>query len=101
MQFAASDIDAMLSITGEPVEIRLSGVLVKTITGKFRKNYESVSPYESNVGMLTPAVTVKTSDLSGVTNAHSFIVQGVEYKFDGKPEAKPSGLSLVRLGLKK
>lgn len=101
MQFDEADLDAMLAATGEPVAIILNGVTVKTITAKFRKDFLSVSPYESSVGMLQPAITCKTSDLADITTAHIFNVGGVEYKFDGKPEEKPSGLSLVHLAVKK
>ncbi len=101
MQFAATDLDTMLEATGEQVTIKLNGATVKTIQGKFRKDYLDVSPFEANVGILKPAVTVKTSDLTGVTSAHVFEIQGTEYKLDGKPEDKPSGLTLVKLGLKK
>ena len=101
MQFSETDIDAMQATTGQPVAITLSGITDKTIQGKFRKNFESVSPYESNVGILHPALTCKTSDLADVTNDHVFLIGGSEYKFNGKPEEHPSGLSLVHLGIKK
>lgn len=99
--FSDADLDIILAATGEQVTVKLNGVTVKTIQGKFRKDFVDVSPYESNVGTLKPAVTVKTSDLVGVTNAHSFLICGTEYKYDGKPEEKTSGFTLVKLGLKK
>jgi len=99
--FSAADLDTILEATGELIDIKLNGVTVKSPRMKFRKDYESVSPYESNVGILHPAGLCKTSDLAGITNAHVFVVQGVEYKYDGKPEDKPSGFTLVKLGAKK
>jgi hypothetical protein len=101
MQFDPSDIDTILASTGEPVEVQFGGVTVKTIQAKFRKNFQSVSPYESNVGILLPAFTCKSSDLVGVDNNHTFLIQTKEYKLDGKPEEQPSGFTLVKLGLKK
>lgn len=100
MQFSDADLDTILEATGEPVVIRLNGVAVKTITGKFRKNFETLSPYESNVGILHPVVLFKTSDLVGITNAHSFTIGGTEYKYDGKPEEQPSGFTKVPLGVR-
>ena len=101
MQFDDSDLDTMLDATGEPVAIQLAGATVKTIQAKFRKNYEEVSPFEANIGKLNPAMTCKTSDLAGITNAHVFLIEGTEYKFDGKPNDQPSGLSMVKLGVKR
>jgi hypothetical protein len=101
MPFADTDLDAMLAATGEPVVILLSGVTVSTITGKFRKNYVDVSPYESHVGILKSVFLCKTSDLAGITNDHYFNIQGVDYRFDGKPEDEPTGLTKVKLGIKK
>ena len=101
MQFSEIQLDTILEATGQPVAITLAGVPVKTIQGKFRKNFEAVSPYESNVGILHPIVTVKTSDLIGVTNDHVLLIGGVEDKRDGKPEEQPSGFTVVHLGLKK
>jgi hypothetical protein len=100
MSFSDADLDTILEATGEPVVIQLAGSQVRTIQGKFRKNFETLSPYESNVGILHPVVTCKTSDLVGVTNAHSFVISGTEYKFDGKPEEQPSGFTKVYLGVK-
>jgi len=101
MPFSETDLDTILAATGEDVVIMLNGVVAKTIKGKFRKDFLEESPFEAHVGILKPAVTVKTSDLVGVTNSHSFIIQSVEYKYDGKPEGKNSGFTLVKLGLKK
>lgn len=103
MQFAEADLDAMLAAVGEPFDIILDGVKVKDITAKFRKDFLAVSPYETNLGKLEPALMCKTSVLADVTTAHVFRrrFDGVDYKFDGKPEDKPSGLTLVHLGVKK
>lgn len=100
MQFTATDLDTMLEVTGQPVTIKLSGVTVKVIQGKFRKNFESVSSYESTSGILLPVVLCKTSDLEGITSSHVFEIDGKEYKFDGKPEEQPSGLTKVPLGVR-
>lgn len=100
MMFSPEDLDTILDATGEPVIIMFGGVQVKAIQGKFRKNFETMSPYESNVGILHPVVTCKTSDLVGVTNAHSFVIGGIEYKYNGKPEEQPSGFTKVFLGVK-
>lgn len=100
MQFSTEDIDTILEATGEPVVIQFGGVDVKIIRGKFRKNFASISPYESSVGILHPAVICKTSDLADIDNSYVFIIQGKEYKFDGKPEELPNGLTHVKLGAK-
>ncbi len=101
MQFDADDLDMILDAAGEDVVIKLSGSAIATIQGKFRKNYLDVSPFESSTGILKPVVICKTSDLAGITNNHSFVIQGAEYKFDGKPEELPSGFTHIKLGLKK
>lgn len=101
MQFDSADIDTMLELTGEDVTIILTGLHVKTIKGKFRKNFLSVSPYEIESGTLSPMVTVKTADLEGIGSNHSFIIQDTEYKYDGKPEDQPSGITIIKLGIKK
>ena len=90
----------MLDTVGESIRIT-DGISVKTIRGKFRKNFQSVSPYESNVGILLPAFTCKSADMAGVSNAAVYRIQSVDYKLDGKPEEQPSGFTLVKLGLKK
>jgi hypothetical protein len=100
MQFSPDDMDSILSAVGESIQIT-DGLAVKTITGKFRKNFQSVSPYETTVGILLPAFTCKTADMAGVSNAAVFRIQSVDYKLDGKPEEQPSGFTLVKLGLKK
>lgn len=100
MQFTEDELDTILETTGEQIAITLAGSVVLTPWGKFRKNYESVSPFESNVGVLHPVVTVKTSVLSGITNSHVFLIRSIEYKFDGKPEEQPSGFTVVHLGKK-
>lgn len=100
MSFTGPDMDVILAATGEDVIITDTGGS-KTIRAKFRKNFQSVSPYESNVGILLPAFTCKTSDLVGMTNAAVFTARSVDYKLDGKPEELPSGFTIVKLGLKK
>ena len=101
MPFTDEDLDSILEETGEPIGITLAGVTVETIQGKFRKNFVSESPFQSQVGALHPVVTLKTSDLARVTNEHVFLIQGTEYKKDGKPEELPSGFTTVHLGVKK
>lgn len=100
MIFTSAQLDTILRTTGEPVTIQLSGVTVATVQGKFRKDYEDISGYETSTGILKPAVLVKTSDMAGITSAHTFVVQGTEYKFDGKPHERADGFTLVKLGLK-
>jgi len=100
MQFTETDLDTMLAATGEPVVISIAGVPVRTIQAKFRKDYLSVSPFETSAGVLQPAITCKTSDLADITGSYTFLAREVEYKLDGKPEDKPSGLTVVRLGKK-
>lgn len=98
--FSSDDLDAILDATGEEVIITLSGVTVATINGKFREDYETVSPYESVSGILKPAVLLKTSDLAGITNDHTYVIRGTEYKRDGKPQKRGDGFTLVTLGVK-
>lgn len=100
MQFSQDDMDTILEVTGEPIRIT-DGTRTKTIKGKFRKNFQSVSPYESTTGILLPSFICKTSDFSGVSNAAVYRVQGIDYKLDGKPEESPNGFTTVKLGLKK
>ena len=92
-------MDAMLSVTGEDIIIT-DTTGSRTIRGKFRKNFQSVSPFESVTGVLLPAFLCKSSDMVGVTNAAVFTVQGIDYRYDGKPEEQPDGFTLVKLGVK-
>lgn len=100
MQFSETDLNIILAATGEKITITDTNGS-KSIIGKFRKNYQSVSPYESNVGLLMPVFTCKTSDIIGVSTAAVFRVRGIDYRLDGKPEDIPTGMTLVKLGLKK
>jgi len=97
MNFSSADLDAILAATGQAVTIRLSGVLVKTITGKFRQDYEDLSPYDASVATLIPAVLCKTSDLTGITTNHTFTIGGTAYVVAGQFQARNDGLSLIRL----
>jgi hypothetical protein len=97
MQFDSADMDLILEATGENITITDAGGS-RIIRGKFRKNFESVSPYESTTGILLPSFLCKTSDLAGVTSRAVYTVAGSSYKLDGKPEEQPSGFTLVKLG---
>jgi hypothetical protein len=97
MQFDSADMDTILEATGENITITDAGGS-RIIRGKFRKNFASVSPYESNTGILLPSFLCKTSDLSGATSRAVYTVGGVSYRLDGKPEEQPSGFTLVKLG---
>lgn len=101
MQFPESDLDMILETTGEQVQILLSGTVVSTPWGKFRENFESLQPFESTKAIHHPTLVMKSSVVATLTSSHSFLVRGVEYKFDGKPEHQPSGFSMVHLGVKK
>jgi hypothetical protein len=97
MQFDDNDLDTLLEATGEDVQIILSGLVVNTITGKFRNSYVEASLMDSNVGQLVPVVWVKTSDLAGLTSSHQFIISGITYSWDAKPSELESGLSVIKL----
>lgn len=97
MAFSSADLDAILAATGQTITIRLSGVLVNTIIGKFRQDYEDLSPYDASVATLIPAVLVKTSDLVGITTSHTFTISGTAYVAAGPFQARNDGLSLIRL----
>ena len=79
----------------------LSGIVVATPWGKFRENFERVSPYESAGGVLSPAITVKSSVAVEINSSNVIRIRGTEYKFDGKPERLPSGFTVIHLGVKK
>lgn len=97
MPLSETDLDAILAATGQSVTIRLSGALVKTITGKFRQDYEDLSPYDASVATLIPVVLVKTSDLTGITTSHTFTIGGTAYVAAGPFQARNDGFSLIRL----
>jgi len=97
MPLSESDLDAILAATGQAVEIRLSGVLVDTVQGKFRENYQDISEYDVNLAALIPAVLIKTSDLVGITTIHTFTTGGVTYVAAGPFQARNDGFSLVKL----
>jgi hypothetical protein len=100
MQFASADIAAMLSATGQTISVWRTGVQVKTMVVKFRKDFEVVSPFDSQGGILQPGFICATTDMDGITNNHYFLIDGKEYKYDGKPQELSSGMTHVLLGLK-
>ena len=97
MAFSSADLDAILAATGQAVEIRLAGVLVKTVQGKFRADYQDETVYDSSVAAPIPAVLVKISDLVGITTSHTFVTGGVTYVAAGPFQARNDGFSLVKL----
>lgn len=100
MQFDAADIADILAETGEDIIIKLAAVTVKTIRGKFRKDFESVSPFEAGAGTLNPVFMCSTADMADVTSANTFVAGGTEYRLNGKPQELPSGFTRVTLAKK-
>lgn len=100
MKFSPADIAAILEATGEDVVITLDGVAVKTIRAKFRKDFETVSPFEANGGQLDPSFMCATADMIGVTSSNLFTIGGVEYRLNTKPQELASGFTRVILAKK-
>ncbi len=98
MQFDAADIASILDTTGEDIIVMLGAVTVRTdLRVKFRKDFETVSPFEASGGQLNPAFMCSTADMAGITSANSFIRGGVEYRMHNKPQELPSGFTRVLL----
>jgi hypothetical protein len=100
MQFDAADITDILDLTGEDITVKLLTVTVKTIRGKFRKDFETVSPFEATAGTLNPSFMCAISDMSGVTSSNTFVIDGVEYRMHTKPQDLASGFTRVILAKK-
>lgn len=98
--FSSADLDAILGAAGEDITITLSGVTVKTVRGKFRRDYQNPEGFDGVGGGLQPALLLKTSDLTGITAGHAFLIRGKAYVHDGKPQERNDGLTLVPLGVK-
>jgi hypothetical protein len=100
MQFSPADIADILAATGEDIGIILDGLPVKTLLGKFRRDFETVSPFDANAGMLNPSFLCATADMVGITSAHTFVVGGVEYRMNTKPQDLDSGFTRVIMAKK-
>lgn len=100
MTFSPADIADILAATGEDVGILLDGLPVKTLRGKFRKDFETLSPFEASGAMLNPSFLCATADLADVTSANTFIAGGVEYRLNTKPQDLASGFTRVILAKK-
>lgn len=100
MRFSPADIADILDATGEDIGIVLGTVPVKTMRGKFRKDFETVSPFDANAGKLNPSFLCATADMVGVTSSNGFMVGGVEYQLDTKPQDLASGFTRVILAKK-
>ena len=100
MQFSQIDIADILTATGEDVVVMLDTVEVKTLRAKFRKDFETLSPFEASGAKLNPSFMCATADLDGVTSANSFMVGGSEYRMNTKPQDLASGFTRVILAKK-
>ena len=100
MQFDAADIADILAETGKDIAVMLGVATVKTIRGKFRKDFETLSPYEASAGMLNPSFLCATADMADVTNSNTFVISGVEYRVHTKPQDLSSGFTRVILAKK-
>lgn len=100
MQFDAADIAEILDTTGEDITVKLAAATVKTIRGKFRKDFESFSPGEMSVGTLNPAFLCSTADMTGITSSNTFVRGGTEYRMNTKPQDLASGFTRVMLAKK-
>jgi len=100
MQFDPADIAEILDTTGENIIIKLAAATVKTIRAKFRKDFETVSPFEASAGTLNPAFMCSTADLADITSANTFVRSGTEYRMNGKPQELSSGFTRVILAKK-
>ncbi len=101
MKFTAADIAEILDTTGQDIQVLSGGIATgQTIRGKFRKDFESVSPFEAGVGQLNPSFMCATAGMAGITGSNTFIVDGIEYRLHGKPQELPSGFTRVTLAKK-
>lgn len=100
MIFSAADITSILDATGEDVTVMLEAVPVKTLRAKFRKDFETLSPFEASGAMLNPSFICATADLEDVTSSNGFMVGGVEYRLNTKPQDLASGFTRVLLAKK-
>ena len=101
MQFADSDLDAILDATGETVTILLGGVQVKSIMAKFRTDAQTQTPFEMLATEVTPAILVKSSDVADLDNGSTFLIRSTEYVRKNKPQNRNDGLTHIFLAVKK
>jgi len=80
--------------------VKLAAATVKTIRSKFRKDFETVSPFEASGGQLNPVFMCATADMADITSANTFVRSGTEYRMNGKPQELSSGFTRVILAKK-
>lgn len=100
--FSAADLLAMLMATGgETITATLpaTGATV-VLTARFRDAFETVSPYETDSGIMAPSILIRRCDLPLVTPQHTITVRGVTYRMLGKPSPQNDGFARINLGLK-
>lgn len=101
MKFDGADIADILDATGEDIEVYMLGVPTgQIIRGKFRKDFEVVSPFEASGGQLKPAFLCATADMAAIDSTNTFIIGGIEYRMDTKPQELPSGFTRVMVAKK-
>jgi hypothetical protein len=93
--------NAFLRLSNVDVVIQFGGVPLKTIRGVFDEDSQSVSPYEASQMQIKPAVSVQTSDFTGIDSSHTFMISNREYRLDGKPRPDGAGLTIIYLSAKK
>lgn len=95
-----ADASAILVEIGVPITVRLAGVEVKTVTGGYFPEAETVSGYELEKVVVRPMVVLTDTDAADITRNHTLQAEGQpELRLFGDP--RPGGAGLVKLFLVK
>jgi hypothetical protein len=73
-----------------------AGASVRTISGIFNTPSQEVEIFDTNFEGNLPSVLCRSSDLAGITNAHTMTISAVVYRIT-KIEPDGTGVSTVHL----
>lgn len=97
---AQADAAAILLEVGVSIVVRLAGAPVKTVTGGYFPEAETVTGYEVEKVALRPVVILTSVDAVGITRNHTLQPEGQpEMRIFGDP--KPGVAGLVKFFLVK
>lgn len=95
-----ADAAAILLEIGVPIVVRLEGVIVKTVTGGYYAEVDTLNSYQVERAVPRPMVVLSAADASGITRNHTLQPEGLaESRIYGDP--RPGGAGMVQFFLVK
>jgi len=90
-----ADAAAILEELGTTIEVFLDGVKVRTFTGRFLENVETISPGSMEQIILRPVIIASAANFEGLGRSHTFRVNENSYRPYGDP-ARETSLGWVK-----